>query len=56
LLGPVAGVMDSEFIKQHAARCRSLAERDDRSLRGPPRTFRIPGSLLEALLPSNGTL
>jgi hypothetical protein len=63
--------MDSEFIKQRAAHCRSLAENADPfikrrlldlattydakldiSLRGPPRTFGIPGSLLEALLPS----
>jgi hypothetical protein len=59
--------MDSEFLKQQAAHCRSLAEkadpfikrrlldlalRYDARLDPPriPRTFGIPGSLLEAQL------
>jgi hypothetical protein len=59
--------MDSEFIKQCAAHCRSLAEKADpfikrrlldlavkydARLNPPKRTFGISGSLLEALLPS----
>jgi hypothetical protein len=59
--------MDSEFIKQCAAHCRFLAEKADPFIKRrlldlavrydarldlPRRTFGIPGSLLEALLPS----
>jgi hypothetical protein len=70
LLRPGVGViMDSQFIKQCAAHCRSLAEKADPfikrrlldlavsydakldlALRAPPRTFGIPGSILESLL------
>lgn len=68
LLRPGVGVMDSKFLKQRAAHCRVLAERADPFIKrrlldlassydaklDPPtnRTLGIPGSIMEALLPS----